>query len=96
MVKGLNFSFVRSTYFHKSFFHIEVPASENGSVARCSHPSVPHPHASLHTYIVLKGYSRTSCVALNWVVFFLVSWGGVKELGTSATDWPIVPAPDDR
>jgi hypothetical protein len=30
--------------------------------------------------------------------FFLVSWGGVRlsPLGTSATDWPNVPAPDDR
>jgi hypothetical protein len=31
-------------------------------------------------------------------VTFLVSWGGVRlsPLGTSATIWPIVPAPDDR
>jgi hypothetical protein len=31
-------------------------------------------------------------------VFFLVSWGGVRmsPFGTSATNWPIVPAPDDR
>jgi hypothetical protein len=30
--------------------------------------------------------------------FFLVSWGGVRlsPLGTSATIWPIVPAPDNR
>jgi hypothetical protein len=30
--------------------------------------------------------------------FFLVSWGRVRlgPLGTSATNWPIVPAPDDR
>jgi hypothetical protein len=29
--------------------------------------------------------------------FFLVSWVGVRlsPLGTSATSWPIVPAPDD-
>jgi hypothetical protein len=29
---------------------------------------------------------------------FLVSWGGVRlsPLGTSAINWPIVPAPDDR
>jgi hypothetical protein len=34
----------------------------------------------------------------NLQVFFLVSWGGVRlsPLGTSATNWPIVPAPDDR
>jgi hypothetical protein len=32
------------------------------------------------------------------VSFFLVSWGGVRlsPLGMSATNWPIVPAPDDR
>jgi hypothetical protein len=31
-------------------------------------------------------------------LFFLISWGGVRRspLGTSATNWPIVPAPDDR
>jgi hypothetical protein len=31
-------------------------------------------------------------------IVFLVSWGGVRlsPLGTSATNWPIVPAPDDR
>jgi hypothetical protein len=33
-----------------------------------------------------------------WRAFFLVSWGGVRlsPLGTSATNWPILPAPDDR
>jgi hypothetical protein len=33
-----------------------------------------------------------------WFLFFLVSLGGVRlsPLGTSATIWPIVPAPDDR
>jgi hypothetical protein len=32
------------------------------------------------------------------IFFFLVTWGGVRlsPLGTSATNWPIVPAPDDR
>jgi hypothetical protein len=32
------------------------------------------------------------------VSFFLVSWGGVRlsSLGTSATNWPTVPARDDR
>jgi hypothetical protein len=31
------------------------------------------------------------------IVFFLVSWDAVRlsPLGTSATNWPIVPAPDD-
>jgi hypothetical protein len=31
-------------------------------------------------------------------LFFLILWGGVRlsPLDTSATNWPIVPAPDDR
>jgi hypothetical protein len=35
---------------------------------------------------------------LSKYVVFLVSWGGVRlcPLGTSATNWPIVPAPGDR
>jgi hypothetical protein len=36
---------------------------------------------------------------LTMSVIFLFSWGGVRltsPFGTSATDWPIVPAPDDR
>jgi hypothetical protein len=30
-------------------------------------------------------------------IYILVSWGGVRlsPLGTSATNWPIAPAPDD-
>jgi hypothetical protein len=34
---------------------------------------------------------------LPFVVFFLLFWGGVglSSLGTSATNWPIIPAPDD-
>jgi hypothetical protein len=30
--------------------------------------------------------------------YFFVGWGGVRlsPLGTSATNWPIVPAPDDE
>jgi hypothetical protein len=32
------------------------------------------------------------------LIFFFISWGGVRlnPLGTSATNWPIVPARDDR
>jgi hypothetical protein len=35
---------------------------------------------------------------LFFLHFILVSWGGVRlnPLGTSATIWPTVPAPDDR
>jgi hypothetical protein len=38
------------------------------------------------------------CSCIQNYSFFLVSWGGVRlsPLGTSATSWPIVPAPDDR
>jgi hypothetical protein len=34
----------------------------------------------------------------RFLVFFLVSsgWVGLCPLGTSATNWPTVPAPDDR
>jgi hypothetical protein len=40
----------------------------------------------------------TSLLLLQLTVVFFVSWGGVRlsPLGTSATNWPIVPAPDDR
>jgi hypothetical protein len=43
--------------------------------------------------------SVLSCVGEETSIsFFFVSWGGVRlsPLGTSATNWPIVPAPDDR
>jgi hypothetical protein len=32
----------------------------------------------------------------QWVLVFFISWGGVSlsPLGTSATVWPIIPAPD--
>jgi hypothetical protein len=35
---------------------------------------------------------------LLFYFFFLVSWGGARlsPLGTSGTNWPIVPAPDDK
>jgi hypothetical protein len=44
----------------------------------------------------LHMYEYISCI--QTVYFFLVSWGGVRlsPLGTSATNWTIVPAPDDR
>jgi hypothetical protein len=31
------------------------------------------------------------------IIFYLVSWGGLRPspFGTSATNWPIVPAPND-
>jgi hypothetical protein len=34
----------------------------------------------------------------SFFFFFLVFWSGVRlsPLGTSAANWPIVPAPDDR
>jgi hypothetical protein len=41
---------------------------------------------------VYQGFEDGGCI------LFLVSCGGVRlsPLGTSATNWPIVPAPDDR
>jgi hypothetical protein len=40
---------------------------------------------------------RFQCRLLTLVFFFVVSWGGVRPspLGTSASIWPIVPAPDE-
>jgi hypothetical protein len=37
-------------------------------------------------------------VMRRYFTFLLVSWGGVRlsPLGTSAANWPIVPAPDGR
>jgi hypothetical protein len=50
----------------------------------------------------LKRHSDTSIENL-WFqgktdFFFLVSWGGVRmsPIGTSATNWAMVPAPDER
>jgi hypothetical protein len=44
-------------------------------------------------------YSQYDPIRANFIPFFLiVSWGGVRlsPLGTLATNWPIVPALDDR
>jgi hypothetical protein len=40
----------------------------------------------------------TDVIPFGFFFFFLDSWGGMRlsPLGMSATDWPIVPAPDDR
>jgi hypothetical protein len=45
-----------------------------------------------------KHFSLVSLKVNSSVCVFLVSWAGVglSPLGTSATLWPIVPAPDDR
>jgi hypothetical protein len=42
--------------------------------------------------------ARFHRVTLQYIFFFLVSYCGVRlsPLGTSATIWPVVPAPDDR
>jgi hypothetical protein len=52
-----------------------------------------------HHMIRLQTYSFETESPLRREDFsFLVSWGGVRPspLGTSSSDWPIVPAPDDR
>jgi hypothetical protein len=42
--------------------------------------------------------TATPFLYAGYVASNVVSWGGVRlsPLGTSATNWPIVPAPDDR
>jgi hypothetical protein len=73
---------------------------------------VNKPHASIHrprqwwVGIELSAFvhSSTSAAADVYLLtdfnvsFFFVPWGGVRlsPLGTSATVWPIAPAPDDR
>jgi hypothetical protein len=54
-----------------------------------------------HAFRLLTDFYNHLFVLLpkDWsTVSFLVSWGGARlsPLGTSATNWPIVPAPDDR
>jgi hypothetical protein len=51
------------------------------------------------TYVSTHPASARSIYYILWIyILFLVSWGGVRlsPLGTSATNWRIVPAPDDR
>jgi hypothetical protein len=50
----------------------------------------------MKTYVAVDIYFRTFSTSIL-VFFFLVSWGGMRlsPLGTSAINWPIVPAPDD-
>jgi hypothetical protein len=49
----------------------------------------------IHNFI-LSRLDKTR--ALQSTIFFIVSWGGLRlsPLGTSATNLPIVPAPDDK
>jgi hypothetical protein len=59
-------------------------------------------YLSLYRITDSKGelrHNRNIGYLVFWLVFlFLVSWGGVRlsPLGTSATNWPIAPDPDDR
>jgi hypothetical protein len=55
---------------------------------------------SKHYYVQTGWDHRMICACLQLrteCIFFLVSCGGVRlsPLDTSATIWPIVPAPDD-
>jgi hypothetical protein len=63
-------------------FTSEVPYQLDGVPAFLVTPALP-------------GGLNEKCV---FGVVFLVSWGGVRlsPLSMSATNWPIVPAPDDR
>jgi hypothetical protein len=55
-------------------------------------PAESMPSHIIYLIIILTFSSRKS------IVFFLVSWGGVRlsPLGRSVTNWHIAPAPDDR
>jgi hypothetical protein len=72
-----------------------VPPPNSGSVQANSKLvglpwNIPFQHLSVILIFLLLIHDHPG--------FFLVSWGGVRlgPLGTSATNWPIVPAPDDR
>jgi hypothetical protein len=65
-------------------------------------PGRPKENAKMVLQWIL-GRENVNWTNLLWIVsihelFFLVSWGGVRlsALGTSATNWPTVPAPDGR
>jgi hypothetical protein len=47
--------------------------------------------------VVSTEFTSRSVIMPKQCRFFLISWGGVRlsPLGTPATIWPIVPAPDD-
>jgi hypothetical protein len=55
-------------------------------------------HGLLQDSFTLLTYSVPTPMLLSLSFFFLVLWGGVRlsPLGTSATNWPIVPDPDGR
>jgi uncharacterized membrane protein len=60
----------------------------------------------LKVYVIYCGHKGTSSsvsdvdryIITKFFNFLLISWDGVRlcPLGTSATNWPILPAPDDR
>jgi hypothetical protein len=67
-----------------------------GRPARSKSPyrhAIPAPFSSLYDHINLGLPTSTS-----WLGFFLSSWIelGLSPLGSSATNWTVVPAPDDR
>jgi hypothetical protein len=65
--------------------------------ASCTQFTTYRPVFNVHCNIILLSIPWFSHCPLSYIfpciVFFLVSWGGVRlsPLGTSATNWPIVP-----
>jgi hypothetical protein len=63
-----------------------------------AHPLHIHTHYYISVWLRPSSILRTTNIFPPPYFFFLVSWGGVRlsPLGTSATKWLIVPAPDAR
>jgi hypothetical protein len=73
--------------------HWKAKRSQQKASSFCSLQFFLHFYSSFHIFsIVIHNRPTTS------FFFLLLSWGGVRlsPLGTSATNWPIVPVPDDR
>jgi hypothetical protein len=55
-------------------------------------------HVLMRIDIELEQYRDGSNIWVFYLYIFLISWGGVRlsQVGTWATDWPVVPVPVDR
>jgi hypothetical protein len=71
-----------------SFFRIPI-------VTVLNHCYLWHEHCLIHTVSWIQHEAHFPMFQCS---FFVVSWGGVRlsPLSTSAANWPILPAPDDR
>jgi hypothetical protein len=72
------------------------------SVLECKAQAVicrlPIPLTRVQSHVSSCGRCGEQSATVFWLPCFLVSWGGVRlsPLGTSATNWPNVPTPDNR